>query len=167
MSDGYVTCPLCAFAFEKTDTMCGHGCPLGATCRLLRCPSCGYEFPQSPASLSWLERLLGRREKVACALPEGVRRLGELGRDQTARVVCVGSEDAGRPGALAGFGLVPGALVRIVQRRPACVVRVDETELALDAALADEILVEPIETPLAILETAGPRLPERPEGGTP
>ena len=130
MSDGYVTCPLCAFAFEKEDTMCGHGCPLGATCRLLRCPSCGYEFPQRPASVSWLERLLGRR-------------------DEAARVVCVGTEGPGRHGALAAFGLVPGAEIRLVQRRPACVVRVDETELALDANMADEILVAPLAAPVA------------------
>jgi Fe2+ transport system protein FeoA len=149
MSEGYVTCPLCAFAFEKQDTMCGHGCPLGATCRLLRCPSCGYEFPQRPASVSWLERLLGRRDEAACALPAGVRRLGELGRDEAARVVCVGTEGPGRPGALAAFGLVPGAEIRLVQRRPACVVRVDETELALDGNMADEILVAPLEAPVA------------------
>lgn len=146
MSEGYVTCPLCAFAFEKADMTCAHGCPLGAMCRLLRCPSCSYEFPQTPASVSWLERLLGRRNNAACELPEGVRTLGELGADEAARVVCVGSEGAARPGALAAFGLVPGAVIRLVQRRPACVVRVDETELALDAEVADEILVGPLGT---------------------
>jgi Fe2+ transport system protein FeoA len=113
-------------------------------CRLLRCPSCGYEFPQTPASVSWLERLLGRRSNAVCDLPEGVRTLGELGAGEAACVVCVGSEGAGRPGALAAFGLVPGAVIRLVQRQPACVVRVDETELALDGEVADEILVGPL-----------------------
>jgi Fe2+ transport system protein FeoA len=113
-------------------------------CRLLRCPSCGYEFPQTPASVSWLERLLGRRSDAACVLPEGVRTLGELGAGEAACVVCVGSEGAARPSALAAFGLVPGAEIQLIQRRPACVVRVDETELALDGEVADEILVAPL-----------------------
>ena len=144
MSDGYVTCPLCAFAFEKADMSCAHACPLGAMCRLLRCPSCGYEFPQTPASVSWLARLVGRRSDAACVLPEGVRTLGELAHGEAGRVVCVGSEGAGLPSTLAAFGLVPGAEIRLVQRRPACVVRVDETELALDGDMADEILVVPV-----------------------
>jgi Fe2+ transport system protein FeoA len=144
MSDGYVTCPLCAFAFEMADMTCAHGCPLGAMCRLLRCPSCGYEFPQTPATVSWLERLLGRKSDAGCELPEGVRTLAELTRGETARVVCVGGEAAARPSALAAFGLVPGAEIQLVQRRPACVVRVDETELALDSHVADEILVAPL-----------------------
>lgn len=155
MSDGYVTCPLCAFSFEKADMLCAHGCPLGAMCRLLRCPSCGYEFPQTPASASWVQRLLGLHHEESCALPEGVRTLGELGRGEAARVVCVGTEGAGRPGALAAFGLVPGAEVQLVQRRPACVVRVDETELALDGNMADEILVEPIGGPSGAAPTSG------------
>jgi Fe2+ transport system protein FeoA len=113
-------------------------------CRLLRCPSCGYEFPQSPTAVSWLGRLLGRRGDAACVLPEGVRTLGDLGAGETARVVCVGSEREARPGLLAAFGLVPGAEIQLVQLRPACVIRVDETELALDGEVADEILVAPL-----------------------
>jgi Fe2+ transport system protein FeoA len=147
MSDGYVTCPLCAFSFEKADMTCAHGCPLGAMCRLLRCPSCGYEFPQSPAAVSWLGRLLGRRSDAACVLPEGVRTLRELGAGEAARVVCVGSEREARPSLLAAFGVVPGAEIQLVQLRPACVIRVDETELALDGEVADEILVAPLGIP--------------------
>jgi Fe2+ transport system protein FeoA len=40
---------------------------------------------------------------------------------------------------------VPGAELRIVQQQPACVIRVGETELALDREIAREILVEPAE----------------------
>ena len=77
-------------------------------------------------------------------LPEGVRTLGDLGAGETARVVCVGSEREARPSLLAAFGLVPGAEIQLVQLRPACVVRVDETELALDGEVADEIPVAPL-----------------------
>ena len=39
------------------------------------------------------------------------------------------------------FGLVPETEITIVQLRPACVIRVGETELALDREIAEEILV--------------------------
>ena len=56
----YLTCPMCGFGFEKDDTLCAHGCPLGALCNLIRCPSCAYEFPQTPRAVSWLRRLFKR-----------------------------------------------------------------------------------------------------------
>lgn len=145
MSESMRTCPMCAFAFEKDDTVCGHGCPLGATCRLLRCPACGYEFPENPITVSWVTRLLGRRVERACGLPDDVRPLRSLASGERARVSCVGVRGTGRSGRLAGFGLVPGAEITVVQQRPTTVVRVDETELALDGAIAEEILVTPVE----------------------
>jgi len=33
--------------------------------------------------------------------------------------------------------------VTLVQRRPSCVIRIGETELALDLEIAEEILVQP------------------------
>ena len=39
------------------------------------------------------------------------------------------------------FGLVPGARIRLIQRQPACVVKVGETELALDPEIARDVLV--------------------------
>jgi Fe2+ transport system protein FeoA len=79
--------------------------------------------------------------------PEGVRTLRELGAGEAARVVCVGSEREAPPSLLAAFGVVPGAEIQLVQLRPACVIRVDETELALDGEVADEILVAPLGIP--------------------
>jgi DtxR family Mn-dependent transcriptional regulator len=46
-----------------------------------------------------------------------------------------------RRNSLAVYGLVPGSRVVLQQKRPAYVVRVGETELALEAAIACEILV--------------------------
>jgi Fe2+ transport system protein FeoA len=60
-------------------------------------------------------------------------------------VLCLGAGTATWHNNLAVFGLVPGAEVEVVQQRPAPVVRVGETELALDAAIAREIMVERLE----------------------
>ena len=45
---------------------------------------------------------------------------------------------------LVAFGINPGAVVHLHQRKPAYVVRLGETELALDPEIADEIYVRPL-----------------------
>ena len=49
--------------------------------------------------------------------------------------------ERGRLHRLAGFGLVPGATLRLVQRRPSLVVEIGETSLALDERVAAAIFV--------------------------
>ena len=70
---------------------------------------------------------------------ESARRLSvdQLATGQTASVLSL----SGSPNRLAVFGLVPGTEITLLQRRPACVVRVGETELALDLEIARRILV--------------------------
>lgn len=143
MADELITCPLCGFEFARTDTLCHHGCPLGAMCHLVRCPNCAYEHPDHPAAGSWLDRLLGRSTRPARCLPETVCPAGDLEPGERASVVCAGSSGGSRERALTVFGLAPGAEIEIVQQRPACVVRIGETELALDPEIARQILVEP------------------------
>lgn len=143
MNGSYVICPLCGLGFERQDTLCAHACPLGTMCRLIRCPSCEYEFPETPSTISWLARLLGRP-----ATPEPSGRhssLLDIERGGRVRVLCLGTRSSGRYLPLAAFGLVPGSELELLQRRPACVVRIDETELALDPDIAREILVERLE----------------------
>ena len=136
----YLTCPLCGFEFDRADALCHHGCPFNAVCHLARCPSCDYEFPQRPAAGSWLRRLFRRPGRTA-ASADGLATLSDLPAGQRARVVSAARENASRSDALAVFGLVPGAEVTLVQQSPSCVVRVGETDLALDPEIAREILV--------------------------
>ncbi len=62
------TCPLCSAAFS-TDTHCDtdnhSGCPMASHCALIRCPRCGYEFPDSNRSVvaRWLSRWLKSDER--------------------------------------------------------------------------------------------------------
>lgn len=132
---------MCGFEFEKTDTLCSHGCPLGALCSLTRCPSCNYEFPKTPKSVSWLSRLLRKPVVRPVDLPEHVRSLRELKTGERGRVLCLGLPPD-RGNALAVFGLAPGAEITLLQHQPACVVQVGETQLALDPEIADSILVD-------------------------
>ncbi len=137
----YLTCPLCGFEFDKGDTLCSHGCPLGAMCKLMRCPSCSYEFPETPTKVTWLSRLFSKGPDKTLAPTMSVLSLKDLTKGQRAEVQCIGRQD-NRSNNLAVFGLVPGSEVTLIQQTPACVVRVGETELALDDEIAREILLE-------------------------
>ncbi len=137
----YLTCPLCGFEFEKQDTLCAHGCPLGALCNLLRCPSCEYEFPLRPPRVSWIRRLWGRPSRARQQLPQDILAIDDLGAGDGAIVMCVGGTVPDRRNAFAVFGLIPGAEATVLQQRPTCVIRIGETELALDREIAREILV--------------------------
>jgi ferrous iron transport protein A len=71
-----------------------------------------------------------------------VRTLVDMRDGETARIACVQCTQAARCERLMAYGLAQGQLVTLVQSRPAFVVRVDETELALDTEVARCIQVE-------------------------
>lgn len=72
-------------------------------------------------------------------------RLHDFGAGRCGRVVEVALSDPMLTARLAHFGLVPGALVEVEQAWPAAVVRLGETTLALDDAIAAAIYVHAIE----------------------
>lgn len=75
--------------------------------------------------------------------PEGTRALTALAPGASATIVRVASADPGRLVKLSSIGLMAGVRVVLLQRRPAVLVKVAETSIALDRAVADEILVDP------------------------
>ena len=137
MDDRWLICPLCGFEFEPQDAVCAHGCPMRSHCALVRCPACEYEFAEKPRRRSWLGRLLNGDPAGEVVDSCEAISVDQLEAGQTASVLSL-SGDRNR---LAVFGLVPGTEITLLQRRPACVVQVGETELALDREIARRILV--------------------------
>jgi len=138
----YLLCPLCGMEFKRTETVCSHGCPLGSTCELVRCPSCAYEFPEGSRSLNWIARLR-RRLRRAPRPPNGTTlALDRLRAGERARLLRLTCSDPKRRNTLTVFGLVPGAEITLIQRKPGYVIRIGETELGLDQEIASEILVK-------------------------
>ena len=62
--------------------------------------------------------------------------LADLDAGESAEIDCIECEYPARCDRLAAYGLVRGQTVMLVQRKPAFVIRVDETELALDESIA-------------------------------
>ncbi len=73
-----------------------------------------------------------------------VRTVADLQPGESARVGCLYCERAARCERLMAYGLVQGQTVTLIQRSPAYVVRVEETELALDEDVARCIEVGPL-----------------------
>lgn len=142
MAGTFLTCPLCGFAFERTDALCHHGCPLGSACHLARCPACEYEFPETLPAGSWFRKLFAKKEAEVPPIPaDGLLTVRDLKGGDLAEVLCLGGESSLRRNNLAVFGLVPGCEIRVIQRSPSYVIGVGETILALEADVAGDIVV--------------------------
>jgi len=139
----YLRCPLCSFEFLRSAEDCHHGCPLSKYCNLITCPSCRYEFPPSAGMLSWWQRLFKSKEtKCLTKQPENVLNLTELNAGETGQVVEVSPEKPSRRNTLAVYGLIPGSQFTLLQKKPTYVLRIGETELALEVEIAHDILVK-------------------------
>lgn len=144
-------CRLCGFEFEAASMACHTECPMGRHCNLICCPNCGYQVVDE--SKSFLVRLLhhfwpqaagpqSRRPRPARE-PAGVH-VVPLTHIPVGREVEVYSLEDMLPNRLArlsAFGLAPGGRVAVLQRRPAPVLRVGETELALGEEVLEKIWV--------------------------
>ena len=132
-------CALCGFEFDATEAACHHACPIASSCNLTRCPSCGYEFPSRPRSLDWFRRIFKKRAAVPV---DGARvPLPDLAEGDVAELICLSEATAKRRNALAVYGVVPGCRLVLERKRPAVVIRVGETELALEESIARQLLV--------------------------
>ena len=72
---------------------------------------------------------------------EAIEPLSRLKPGENARVVHVVARETARLIKLSTMGVVPGAVVRLVQRKPAVVLEIGQTTLALDEAITSDIFV--------------------------
>ncbi len=75
---------------------------------------------------------------------DGQVSVGDLRPGQEGRVAYIETVDGRRLEQLSGLGIVPDAVLRLLQKRPAPVVRVGETEVAIDFDIARQIYVRPL-----------------------
>lgn len=102
-------------------------------CTLLGHPSTcphGKDIPSGPCCLK-----AERRVETAVSPLSGLRS-GEQGR-----ILYISTAHHGRLDRLASLGLLPGRVVRVHQREPLFVIMLDETQLALERKIVDEIFV--------------------------
>lgn len=81
-------------------------------------------------------------KKADSELKPIVKCLSEVEPGDLCRIIFIVSSSNTRLDKLSTLGLVPGSMVRLKQRRPAFVVQIGETTIALDPAIAKEIYVK-------------------------
>jgi ferrous iron transport protein A len=133
------TCALCGTRFTHATLVCAS-CPLNAGCEVIKCPSCGYQFPRRSRLVDLARRLVGAVDRVHAFGPQPVT---ALRAGESAIIARVAARMPERLVKLSGLGVMPGARVTLVQRQPAVVLRIAETTIALDRDVADDILIEP------------------------
>jgi Fe2+ transport system protein FeoA len=146
-----VRCGLCGHRFDAEALACHTGCPLGAHCNLICCPNCGYQVVDTARTR--LGGLLGRIFPSSSPAPTLVEPRAPTPREtiplshvlpgRKVEIVALREMAGPRASRLAAFGLVPGSRVEVVQRRPAPVLRVGETEIALSLDILEHIEVAP------------------------
>lgn len=71
-----------------------------------------------------------------------VMQLKELDVGSRGRIVFIVPSEHSRLERLASMGIVPGNIIRLKQKRPSFVLEIDETVLAVDSLIAEEIYVK-------------------------
>lgn len=137
----HVRCPMCGSEFDPSDIRCHAGCPLGDRCALICCPQCGYQMPDLARSTSarWFQQLFAR---LRPSPPRDHVSLGEVPPGQTVVVADIREAAGDRLAQLVHLGVVPGAVVRVLRRRPVLIVEIDGAAFALDPDIARSIRVE-------------------------
>jgi DtxR family Mn-dependent transcriptional regulator len=73
-----------------------------------------------------------------------VVRLNEFEAGKSGKIVFITPSDVSRIGRLSSIGIIPGAVVRLLQKSPSVVIQIDETTIAIDSDLAREIFVKKV-----------------------
>lgn len=55
-------CDFCGYEFAEEEAKKGcNCCPVGAGCKMIKCPRCNYEMPPEPALIKKLKKIFVRR----------------------------------------------------------------------------------------------------------
>ena len=61
---------------------------------------------------------------------------------ERSRIVFIAPKSHARLDRLGALGIVAGSIIRLHQKSPACILKVEETDVALDPEIAAEIFVK-------------------------
>lgn len=73
-----------------------------------------------------------------------VVRLSDFEVGQKGKIVFITPAEVSRISRLSSIGIIPGSIIKLVQRMPSAVLQIDETVIAIDPDLAKEIFVKKV-----------------------
>ena len=140
-------CPMCHGLLDATaQAQACQSCPLyhlarGCRLQLIRCPTCGYH--SLPGEERAPRQMLPAVEPLHMEDGAAPCPLNELAVGAQACLVGFDSLTERDLQRLMAYGLVPGARLKVLQRVPAYILKIYETELALEHSLVKAIYVHP------------------------
>lgn len=142
------SCPMCGSEIAASSLSVCDSCPLhsltgGCSLELVPCPGCGYHALPGELTAAVAPGDQAAEVPLACGAEGGIstQPLSGLGAGHRARIAWVRCGDEAINRRLLAYGLAPGARIEVLQRRPALILRVYETELALAPEVAEGIAV--------------------------
>ena len=96
-------------------------------------PVCPHNKPIPPGECC--RGLIQDIKPIVVSLDEA--RIGDTGK-----IAFIGSRRVGRIDKLSAMGLAPGCQVKLIQKKPSPVVRIGETEIAVESEIAKEIFIK-------------------------
>lgn len=73
-----------------------------------------------------------------------VTQLKHLGVGTRGRIVFIAPTEDSRLERLAALGIIPGSIIKLKQKKPSFVLKIDETTLAVDSSIAENIYVKQV-----------------------
>lgn len=138
-----IDCPLCGLKFRRAGSLC-QGCGINKSCKTLRCPQCLYEFVEDSKIWNALVRFWGKLKGCPSSplrSMEGMVPLSILRVGGPYKIGSLHSEDPLRMDRLASLGILPGSQIFLFQKKPSLIIQMGETEVALDAEIANDIYI--------------------------
>ncbi len=145
-----LACPLCGYRFDPATEPSCRWCPLQGGCAMVCCPACGHTTidPSRSRLAALFDGYLARRRQAKNAA-DHAGTLAGIPPGGTATVSgFVGDMAPIHRERLQAYGLVPGREVTVVRHAPVTVIRVGNSELALEVELARQVYVGQRDGPL-------------------
>ncbi|HNQ34782.1 MAG TPA: FeoA family protein [bacterium] len=150
-------CSFCGLEFDpKSAPSPCQRCPVSRWCGRRRCPGCGMEIAEtgSETGTGARRRRFGKgwcwggpaASRIQTTKPAGAGEavLTELERNRPAEVSSLRVHDRSRLEKLMALGILPGLKITLLQKFPAYIVQVGNSQFALDEGLAACIFVKPL-----------------------
>lgn len=71
-------------------------------------------------------------------------RLSDFEVGQNCKILFITPSDVDKLGRLSSIGIIPGAVIKLLQKKPSVVLQIDETTIAIDSDFAKEIFVKKV-----------------------
>ncbi len=149
-----ITCSFCGYEFDEKETVKScSSCPMNKNCGKIKCPNCNFENPKPLKWLSavggWLKMAshhpghgtIGFSPKADNQKPLASVNLTELKPGQQGKVIKINLSGHDDVKKLTVFGIIPGEDLFLIQKFPSYVIKIGNTQIALDKHIASNIEV--------------------------